>query len=217
MWPLPKISNESISCIFTPRSLSFSYLILKKDRALLKAYSRIMFSHAELENTVICNFTKIKTMMYNFITQHNYHAQVNIALCGPSIKEKITAKKATIGTAQHASYLYTHDDKSVYYTATINPALLMQYKLMSIAAQINVFTITTPFIAHLKLYQVIHGNAFRHTQLAYDLRTHNHRIETVFTNDMLARMVDISSNVTLDLANERPFLLPSLGLFYLRR
>ncbi len=151
------------------------------------------------------------------MAHHNADTPVNIALCGPSIHEKITAKKTVIDKAQHTSYLYTQDDKSIYYTTTINPALLMQYQLMAIASHIQLLTITTPFIAQLKLYQTVHGTAFRHAQLAHDLRIHNHRIEDIFTDNIIPRMMQLSPNVTFDLANERYFLLSSLGLFYLRR
>ena len=217
MWPLPRISDESISCVFTPRSISISYLKLQKNKIILAAYQRTDFLHGELEHTLMCNPTKIQQIVRTFIAQNNAHAPVNIALCGPSIDEKITAKKRVIDNAQYTSYLYTQDDKSFYYTTTINPALIMQYQLMAIATQIQLLTITTPFIAQLKLYQTIHGTAFRHTQLAHDLCTHNHRIESIFTDDIITRMIHILPNVTFALANERCFLLSSLGLFYLRR
>jgi len=218
MWPLPKVSNESITCICTPQAISLSHLQPKKGKVFLNAYQRIAFSNAELEYSLVCNPTRIRNIIGEFSEQYSPNAPVSIAVSGPSVHEKITTTNTKANnTRSIATYLYTHNQAAVYYTTYISPALLMQYQLMAITKKINVPVITTPFLAQLTLYQTVHDSAFRHTQLAQDLRTNNHRIEHCFTQDIIPRLATISSALTFDLANERDFLLSSLGLFYTRR
>jgi len=218
MWPIPRIVDESIACIFTPRYISISYLAPTQAGVYLKAYTRIPFISAELEHSIICNSTYIKKSINTFLKKHNaQHATAHFALCGPTIREKVTNKKTSISAADHSSYLYKLDGKEFHYTVSINQAVVMQYQLLAMATGLYLDTITTPFIAQLKLYQTLHGSSFAYTQLAQDLRLHHHRIENIFDDDVIARTLSMPKNLILNLANERSFLLSSLGIFYLRR
>lgn len=184
----------------------------------MRAYQRIPFSNAQLEQSIVCNPTHIKQTLHHFISRNNARdATVHFALRGPRIVETITNKKSTIDSADYTSYLYTLDDKSFYYTVSINQALLMQYQLLTMEQYLHLATITTPFIAHLKLYQNMQGTLFAHTQLAHDLRLHNHRIEALFDDIDITTMIDIAKNVSIDVVKEFSFLVSSLGLLYLRR
>lgn len=216
MWPIPSITNNTIACIFTPRSITLSYFIPQQSTVLLQAYTHISFCNAELERNIICNPTVIKKIIHAFIKQHNAHNSItHFALCGPQVSEKISNKKRE--PSHYNSFLYTHNHKDFYYTATIDPLIIMQYQLIAIHHLLPLQTITTPFIAQLALYKTIQGTSFRYTQLADDLRTHNHHIERIIDYKTIMRYITVSSAVSFDIANEYYFLVSSLGLYYLRR
>jgi len=218
VWPIPRIANELIACVFTPRYLSISYLSPSPSGIYLKGYRRIPLVHAELEHSIICNSTFIRKHILAFIEHHKaYYATARFALCGPVVHEKITNKKTSIAGAHYSSYLYRLNAKEFHYIVSINRAIIMQYQLLAMGAGLYLDVITTPFIAHLKLYHTLHKSSFAHTKLAHDLRLHHHRIESIFDDDTVRRSLQIPKNSTLTIANERFFLLSSLGLFYLRR
>lgn len=217
MWPLPKISNESIVCICTPQAISLSFITTQNNQAIFLDYKRIAMTTGELEYGILCNPTTLKKVVNEFINTHNKTATVHIAIAGKYIHEKITNKETLINTAQYKTYLYTNKDKPFYYIAHINPALIMQYQLLSIQMKINLSSLSTIFSAQLALYQHAKGSSFRATELLHDLQLYNHRFEEYFNQHHFLKMVQHDFDTTIDLVKEQNFLLSSLGLFYARR
>ena len=215
MWPIPRMNQEIISCTFTPRHLALAHIVADHQSPLLNAYTRITLRNAELEYAILCNPTLITNTIQRFIEHHaSFDCLTQFAICGPTIHEKITNKK--IESAQ-SSYLYTHNNKDFHYTASIAPAALAQYSLIALRHRLPLQTITTPFMAQLKLYQILQGNQFRYTEFAAQLRMHHHHIDQIIATADVIKHMHVAPHVTFDLVNEHYFLVSSLGLYYLRR
>ena len=215
MWPIPRINQEIIGCTFTPRHLALAHIVADHQTPLLKAYTRITLRNAELEYATICNPTVITKAIHHFIEKYaSSDCLAQFAICGPTVHEKITNKKVEIA---QSSYLYTHNNKDFHYTASIAPAVLAQYSLIALKHRLPLQTITTPFMAQLKLYQILQGNQFRYTEFAAQLRMHHHHIDQIIATASVIEHMRVAPRVTFDLVNEHYFLVSSLGLYYLRR
>jgi len=221
MWPLLKIRNDSLNCIFTPRKLILSYTSqhATNNNIVLHAYEEISCAQAELESIILCNSSSIKKTIEQFIQKNNISDEtpLNFALCGPTIQEKITNKKNLIDSSLYKTYLYALAGKKFYYTVSISPALIMQYQLLAMALKQPISLITTPFIAQCNLYKFSKKNSFSSTQLAQDLRKNNHHIEHSFNDDYLVDLFYHNRSMTINYQDDKSFLLTIAGLFYHER
>ncbi len=228
MWPFLPHKNNVVTILCNPQQIVCSWIQRSDKHAPLelKGYTRIPLEHFELERGVLFNPTSIKKYVTQFLHAHGLaKAYITIATSGPTIKQQLV-------TLPHASptlddfnvpsrrtiqwqyqYLYPNDSKFVFYVCGIPQELILQYKLLAIAAHLNIITLTTERMALFNLYQYIHGAAFRHAQLAVDMLQHNNMIEELFTADTLARLLYILPEHAIDITNEMPFLLRSCGLF----
>ncbi len=228
MWPLAPIKNELVTITLSPQYITCSWIQPHNKRTpfALAAYQKTALDHLELEQSIIFNPTKIQQYINNFLEQYNLNnAFVACSCAGPGIREKIITlniaspkpKDLTSAGLKKIMWDYrylhpVHNNQFAFYVCGISRELLFQYKLLAIALGINLTTITTEFMALLHLYKYLYGNAFRYSQLAIDMQKHNNKLEKNFTHETIRRMLHISSDITLDLYQEAPFLLKSLGL-----
>jgi hypothetical protein len=90
-------------------------------------------------------------------------------------------------------YMYPTDNgQFVFYAYSVPRSVLLQYKLLAIAAECNLITVTTQTMALLLAYQHMFGSAFRQSQLAIDMMRCNNNIGDLITVDTVRRMMDTS-------------------------
>jgi hypothetical protein len=180
----------------------------------LKAYRSIPFDNFECHQSVLYNPSYLKHQIQTFLDQYNLqHAWSCIALSGPGIIENIVnIAKASPQPADFRSptlkkimwdyrYLYPHDDAHyAFYVCGISRHLFAQYQLLAISCRLSPLVITTERMVHLRLYKQFYGAAFRHSQLAKDMRLHNNQIENLCSPSMLHRFVRMHPPVDVAVA-----------------
>jgi hypothetical protein len=227
MWPMPAVAHKFVAIFFTPNSLSCYYLDSVKDKQLvLRAYKNYPLNNLELANLILFNPTVIKKQITSFLQQHNLQdAFVTFVLHGPAVTEKFVAMPSS--TPHRADfmmpnsanimweyrYVYPNDDgQFVFYVYSVPRYVVLQYKLLAIAAECNLITMTTQTMGLLSVYQHMFGSAFRRSQLAVDMMRCNNNIGEIITIDTLRRMMDVGGlNVTKD---DYIQCASAAGLFY---
>ncbi len=111
-------------------------------------------------------------------------------------------------------YIYPTDtDEHVFYACAITQFFLLQYKLIALKHTFNLLTTTSKTSALLQLYRYMYGTVFRTAQLGVDMQRHNNKLENVFTDDILNRILFFSPAIDIIKAEERVNLLTMAGLF----
>jgi hypothetical protein len=209
MWPMPALTNKFVAIFFTQDSLVCCSVTKTKNGVtpfVLDAYKSYSLDNHELHNLTLFNPTIIKQHIVSFLTEHNLqNAFVAFVLDGPAVQEQfVTMPTATpqrtdfdIPNSAHMiweyQYMYPTDSSHfVFYLYSVPRSVLLQYKLLAIAAQCNLITVTTQTMALLSAYQHMFGNAFRRSQLAIDMMRCNNNIGDLITIDTVRRMMDIS-------------------------
>ncbi len=226
MWPMPAIAHKFVAIIFTEDSLSCCWLE-KAERGtaplVVCAYKSYPLDNLELTHLTLFNPTIIKKHIRSFLCEHNLQdAFIAFALHGAAVHETfVTMPTSTphrtdfkMQDSAHAlweyRYLYPNDDgQFVFYVYSVPRYIVLQYKLLAVAAQCNVITMTTQTMALLSAYEHMFGSAFRRTQLGVDMMRCNNNIGDLITVDALRRMVDIG---TLDIS-DRLHYVAAAGLF----
>jgi hypothetical protein len=110
--------------------------------------------------------------------------------------------------------MYPNDHgQFIFYLYSVPRALLLQYKLLAIAAHLNLITITTKRMALLNAYKHIFGAAFRRSQFGIDMIKHHNKIEELISTPILQRIVTIPP--TISATDECVHLATAYGLFTL--
>jgi hypothetical protein len=229
MWPLPPLKNELVSFIFDQDHLACVWLRQTKAQPpllTLQAYQRVTLENM-CDQASITNPTGIVKHINAFLHDHRIdNSFATFALSPSHITQKyITLTHATptptdfaLTTEQHINweydYLYPTDtNKYVFYLCGINHPILLQYKLIAMRTSMNLLSISTQDIALLQVYQHMHGDAFRNTQLALDMIAHDNKPQALFTDESIQRIVHIPPDIHLTIKQENPFLLTAAGLY----
>jgi hypothetical protein len=229
MWPISSLAHKFVAVFFTPDSLVCCSIEKTKNNAAplaVRAYKQYSLNNLELTNLILFNPTIIKKHITSFLTEHNLqNAFVAFVLHGPAVTEKFVAIPTStphrtdfmMQNSTHVMweyrYVYPNDDgQFVFYVYSVPRSVLLQYKLLAIAAQCNVITMTTQTMALVSAYQHMFGSAFRRSQLAVDMMRYNNNIGDIITIDALRRMVDVSA-VKLS-KDDYLQCMAAAGLFY---
>jgi len=232
MWPIPALEHELISISFSPDSVACSWIQKTTTGTaplILRAYKRYLLTNLELENLTIFNPTVIKKHITSFLQEHNLsNAFIAISLQGPGLMEKFVTMPtstphhtdfgiATVSNVQwEYRYLYPSDHgQYVFYVYSFPRSLLLQYKLLAIAAQLNVIAITTKTMSLLDTYKNVFGTAFRRSQLAIDMMRHNNNIDKLISVDALRRIITIPAEIGV--LAEKSSIASACGLFFSER
>ncbi len=209
MWPIFACADKFVTISFTPDSLVCCW-IDKTDRGtaplLVHAYKSYPLNNLELEQLILYNPTVIKKYITSFLQEHNLSdAFIAFALQGPAVKEQFVAMPTStphrtdfnVANARNMlweyRYLYSYDGQFIFYVYSVPRSVVLQYKLLAIAAQCNLITMTTQTMALLSAYQHLFGSAFRRSQLAVDMMRCNNKIGDIITMDAVRRMVNMSA------------------------
>ena len=211
MWPIPALEQKFVTVLFSPEAVVCSWI--EADHGVnaltLRAYKRYPLNNLELTHLTLFNPVLIKKYISSFLQQHNLvNAFVIFILHGPSLVEQFiamptsTPHRADFGIANNASvlweyrYVYSNDQgQYVFYVYSVPQSLILQYKLLAIATQCNLITITTQTMALLSAYKNIFGAAYRRSQLAVDMMRCNNNVIEIITADALRRMVSGTSSI----------------------
>jgi hypothetical protein len=218
MWPMPAVVHKFVSIAFSPDDLTCcwiekvnngsSFAKASEDRQLVvRAYKNYPLNNLELANLILFNPTVIKQHIISFLSEHDLSdAFVAFALHGPAVHEEFVAMPSstphrndfTISNSSHLlweyRYLYPNDDgQFIFYVYSVPRFVVLQYKLLAVAAQCNLITITTQTMALLSAYQHMFGSAFRRSQLAVDMMRSNNNIGDIITADAVRRMVNMNA------------------------
>lgn len=220
------IRNRHLLITLDDRALVCSIITQRSDNQYaLIAYQRFTLTHHELVHLRIYNISTISNLITAFIKAHNaQHAFVSCALTGPGITETIMQAheprlSATMLLPQspqpliwNSCYLYPTDHTlHTFYACGISRELLLQYQLLARMSNITFNIITSSWYAHLQLYKIMQGSAFRRAHLGQALAPHNHQWHNLLNRDMLHRMITIPVHYNSD--SELPFIRTALGLF----
>jgi len=227
MWPLPPLDKQLVAITIQPHHLSCSWIQRshKKAPLLLRAYKRFNLKNLELEKLTLFNPTRIKKYITTFLSTHQLHnAFIVCSLSGPNITEQFIPLYTASPTPDNFSvqktenilweyeYIYPRDHQFIFYVYSIPRAILLQYQLLFIAAHLNIIAIIPQRRVLLSLYKFLYGTAFRQAQLAVDMTRYHNMIEYLFTPDLLARIINISSGIQ-STSQEMSYLLTACGLF----
>ncbi|MGB8366878.1 MAG: hypothetical protein WCD44_00815 [Candidatus Babeliales bacterium] len=227
MWPLPSLNKQFVAITMQPHYLTCSWIeqAQKKAPLVLRAYKRFNLQNLALEKLILFNPTYIKQCILLFLQTHQLkNAFIAFSLSGPTTIEQFVSLQTASPLPDQFSiqkiknnlwgyeYIYPRDHQFVFYVYQIPHTTLLQFKLFSIAAHLNVIAIIPQRSTLLLLYKFIYGNAFRRAQLAIDMIRYHNMIEYLFSPDLLARIIDTSSCIQ-NIAIELPYLLPACGLF----
>lgn len=231
MWRLPTLSNEIVGITYTHNALTCSWIRKAKqdNRAVLMAYRRTPCNAAIMHQSRLFNPTVIRSHIHSFMQAHSLtNACVLFSLSGQGIVEDFirlrtqTPKQSDIALPNFDKvvwdlhYLYPDDDGyNIFYVCGMRRELVTQYTLLATSLNLNLIAITPQFMSYLYLYRHIYGRAFRHAQLASDMRAHNNHLERFFTKELIFRLLRVSGLTNLSLEHELSFLVNALGLFLL--
>lgn len=221
MWPIPALVHKFVAISFTPDVLTCCWLEKVQNGTAplaVRAYKSYPLNNLELEHLILYNPTLIKKYITSFLQEHDLtDAFVAFTLQGAAVTEQFVAMPTStphrtdfnVANARNMlweyRYIYpNHDGQFVFYVYSVPRSVVLQYKLLAIAAQCNLITMTTQTMALLSAYQHLFGSAFRRSQLAVDMMRCNNNISEIITMDAVRRMVNIG---TLGLAD-----LPDVAL-----
>ncbi len=231
MWPIPSLEHEVVSISFSPENMTCCWIqktnmAIARAPLLMKAYKRYSLHNLELHKLIPFNPTRIKKYISSFLYEHNLQ-NAFITFCLDGIAEKCvvlptsTPHRADFDIKNVSSmqweyrYLYpNHDGQHVFYVYAVPRSLILQYKLLAIAAQCNLVTMTTQTVALLDAYKHIFGTAFRKSQLAVDMMRHDNVIADLISVDAIRRMIVVPSHINLN--EEKNFIATACGLFDLQ-
>jgi hypothetical protein len=225
MWPIPSLEHEVVSIAFSPNAIVCSWTQSESSgtaHLILRAYKRYPLTNLELYNLIPFNPTRIKKYITSFLHEHNLQ-NAFITFCLDGVAEKCvvlptsTPHRADFDIKNVSSmqweyrYLYpNYDGQHVFYLYAVPRSLILQYKLLAIAAQCNLITMTTQTVALLDAYKNIFGTAFRKSQLAVDMMRHDNIIADLISVDAVRRMIVIPAGINID--KEKNFIAAACGL-----
>jgi len=231
MWPLPPLERELVTFTIYPNALVCSWITPKSPTTAIPSYSGYKhhtLSPFEITHSLVCNPTHIKTLMSDFLTQHNKrNALISLCLAGNQLYHYYLAlptahpKATDFGIAPSSTtqwgyrFMYHNDEGlAVFYVYKIPKSLLLQYQLIAIAEQLNLISITTNHMALYAAYKAVFGNAFRQSQYALDMMKAHNNAENIITYDALKRMIAIPQHAQKE--TETSYLATSYGLFMMQ-
>jgi hypothetical protein len=233
MWPFPKLNDQIVTVTLNPSALSCAWIQKNKQLARyeLRAYQCTPLMNGEFANANLFNPTGIQRHINHFLTQHELtDACISMAVAGPHVTESVVELPTARPHIEQFPfpklkklvweyrYLYPTDHNSfAFYVCGIAHHHLLQYQLSAIKNAHNLVAITSERMALLQLYKYIQGAAFRPAQLGKELALHNQDIHSLFTTDMLRRMLFVKPALSLHVETERSALLTNLGLFITQR
>lgn len=218
MWPLPKVQYEQICLALTTTDATVCWISSSPKNLSLQSYSSIAWNGSWP--------TLIKELNV-FVQKNNlHHALLNIALAAPLVHEQLV-RFSTASPSPHElitpplkkmhwdyRYLHTLDDgQSLFYVCGIARPTLFAQQLLAQQAQVHLMNVSSSYMALVQSYRTLFGSAFRRSQLALDLITHNYALEKSISNDSIARLLQINPALHLDLNEHKVSLLTMIGLF----
>lgn len=235
MWSLLSWQNETVTIIINADHVALSWI---KPHAssprqsnlqgfTLQAHTVIPLINLECVNSRLYNLTKLSMHISEFLAAHHLkNAQILMAISGAGIIEQCIACPIATPTAQNFaltktksslvwdfSYLYPADDGNfTFYVCGIQQEILLQYKLLAIAAKLHLKSLITQRMALLQLYRHVQGAVFRHSQLAVTMQRNNNAIEHLCTSETIARLLTINPSLSISMQNQMLNLGTSLGL-----
>ncbi|HSC25242.1 MAG TPA: hypothetical protein VLB80_03450 [Candidatus Babeliales bacterium] len=230
MWPIPTLNNTFVTVFFSSDTLICSWIERIDNNPLLtlRAYKRYPLSNLELERLTIFNPTIIQKYISLFLHEYDLiNAFILFSLQGSGVTEKFVAMSTS--TPHHSDfgsmnsrnflweyrYLYPNDKgQFIFYVYKVLRSLVLQYQLLAIAAGCNLVTMTTKTIGLIDAYKYIFGTAFRRSQFAIDMIKCNNNIETLFSIDMLNRMLIFTTKGALQ---DQIYHAASIGLLSAER
>lgn len=218
MWPLPKIQYEQICIVLDIAHATCGWVTQSKKQLSLKAYKTIAWEQS----------TQILTQKLNAFVKENklHNALLNIALSAPLIHEQLV-RLSTASPSPYElinpqlkkmlwdyRYLHTLDDgQSLFYVCGITRPIIFAQQLLAQQTNVHLQTMTSGYMALVQSYRTLFGPAFRQSQLALDLIAHNYALEKSISSDSIARLLQISPTLNLDINEQKLSLLMMIGLF----
>jgi hypothetical protein len=197
----------------------------------LHAYQAIPLQHLELEQLKIFNPTALQHYITDFLNTHNVRdAFIACTLNGPGVYERFipmhtaTPKLDDFLLPEKQRYFWDYryaypieHGRSMFYVSGIQKELLFQYKLLAIANDLNITTISTQRSALLSLYKFQQGDTFRTSKLAIDMLSHHNMPEQLFCADSLGRLLYIPPHLAHQRTQATTHLLNACGLYIAER
>ncbi len=169
---IPTVDETIIGINITPRTITCSWIEPTPYATLpyeLKAYKHLLFEANEKKDLTLFNPTKMQSLIDTFLELNDVHdASIVMALSGEGLVEKqimLARASADLQSVEEKPeltswhYYCLQDNPSVpknpWYCCGISRAILLQYQLLAIQAELNVTQITTPTMALLKAYRYI--------------------------------------------------------------
>ena len=209
MWYRKTLHINTVSVVITPTTIACVWIeqsTLKPSVLRCNALNVQSLRQYTWHNGLLYNPTEIQTILKKFIAKHSIkNPFVAIALIDQSISANCITSSAHNFThavdthllLSHTQYLYPADtDHFVFYVQTIARTTLLQYTLMALGAKLHITVITTPTIALIELYKLLHSDKFRQAQFARDMQECQNNLVAYFTRARLETIVEKIPNCT---------------------
>jgi hypothetical protein len=220
--------NELITLVLNPTSIALGWLKTnnKNSGFELHAYHRHLLNRYEISDDGLCTTPTLTTHIKQFVMTHQIaHLPLGIALKNTICREKfLHSKSASPSDAEfyptprnHTMwdyrYLYQVDENShLFYACELYHPLLLQYKIVTINVRLNLQTIAPQSMALFQLYRYFYGSAFRRVIFGQEMMRHDNDPLKLFTDEATRRLVRMPNALSINLAEEKEYLLAMSGL-----
>ncbi len=199
MWPLPRLTKNSIQIIVGPEHIA-CYWITSDHNEHIQIKAQQRFELPVAHEAVVYNPTAIQQSIHSFITEHSLqHAYSNVVIDKPLVNEQFIHHINSYAQLEdlmnpapyctHYEYCYVGPDKdqSLFYVCSIAQSLLLQLKILHTNLSLYIQSIRTPLGIQFDLYKHLHGSQFSQTQLVQALDKEQMQIKNLLKNDWLQR------------------------------
>ena len=223
MWPLPRLTKNSIQIIVGPEHIACYWITSDTNKHIqIKAKQRFELSVAA--EAVVYNPTAIQQSIDSFINTYNLHySYSHFVIDKPLVNEQLihhTNSYAhledlmnTVPYATHYEYCYVGPDadQSLFYVCSIAQSLLLQLHILHANLPLYMQSIRTPLSIQFDLYKHLHGPQFSQAQLIKAIDREQMQIKNIINNDLFKQYLDTMPNsVNTDLVYALGSFLGSL-------
>ncbi len=199
MWPLPRLTKNSIQIIVGPEHIACYWIRSDTNKHMeIKAEQR--FELPVAAEAVVYNPTAIQQSINLFITEYSLqHAYSHFIIDKPLVHEQFihhTNSYAQLAdliipelhrTRYEYFYVGPDKDQSLFYVCSIAQSLLLQLQILHTNLSLYMQSIRTPLSIQFDLYKYLHGPQFSQTQLVQAVDKEQMQIKNLLKNDQLQR------------------------------
>ncbi len=202
MWPLPRLTKNSIQIIVGPEHIACYWITSDTNKKHIQIQAEQRFELPVAAEAVIYNPTAIQHTINSFINTYNLHyAYSYFVIDKPLAHEQLIHHANSyahledlITTAPHCMhyeycYVGPDADRSLFYVCSIAQSLLLQLKTLHTNLSLYMQSIRTPLSIQFDLYKHLHPQ-FSQTQLIKAIDKEQLQIKSLFSTNLFKQYLE---------------------------